>query len=504
MEQPGTTPGPALPVPDGLVEAFRAHERAVAEGDTAALARFVAPGTSTLAGDPRGLLVGSSAITAYAVAPGPRRLVQTHVQVTDPDHALVVAVTEHASGGRGQQTQLWARTDAGWMVTAAHTSEPAPALDARVWRVVGDPLVPGTPGGPLSGESVAVKDVYAVAGHPVGGGNPAWEAAAPIERGDAKAVLGLVEAGADLRGIARTDELAWSLFGTNPHFGAPPNPRAPYRVPGGSSSGPASAVSLGHATIGLGTDTGGSSRVPAAYQGLYGVRTTHGAIGTHGVLALAPSFDTVGWMTRDADLLALVGDVLLPDSSARGSGELVLVPELLDLAEPDVREAVEGWVATQGLVVRESWSLGELAEWRRAFVTQQSWEAWTVRGAWLRDRLDVLGHEARARFSHAASIDERTAERAQEVVLAARARLRELVGDRVLVTPTTPSVAPLLGSDLAALREPTLSLTCLAPLAAMPAVTLPLRTAAGLPCGVSLTAAPGRDRDLLALAASLA
>ena len=209
--------GPALPVPDGLVEAFRAYERAVAERDTAALARFVAPGSSTLAGDPRGLLVGSDAITAYAAAPGPRRLVQTHVQVTDPDHALVVALTEHESGGRGQQTQLWARTDAGWVVTAAHTSEPAPALDTRVWRVVGDPLVPGTPGGPLSGESVAVKDVYAVAGHPVGGGNPAWEAAAPIERGDAKAVLGLVEAGADLRGIARTDEMAWSLFGTNPH-----------------------------------------------------------------------------------------------------------------------------------------------------------------------------------------------------------------------------------------------------------------------------------------------
>ena len=329
--------GPALPVPDGLVEAFRAYERAVAERDTAALARFVAPGSSTLAGDPRGLLVGSDAITAYAAAPGPRRLVQTHVQVTDPDHALVVALTEHESGGRGQQTQLWARTHAGWVVTAAHTSEPAPALDTRVWRVVGDPLVPGTPGGPLSGESVAVKDVYAVAGHPVGGGNPAWEAAAPIERGDAKAVLGLVEAGADLRGIARTDEMAWSLFGTNPHYGAPPNPRAPYRVPGGSSSGPASAVSLGHATIGLGTDTGGSVRVPAAYQGLYGVRTTHGAIGTHGVLALAPSFDTVGWLTRDADLLALVGDVLLPDSTARGSSELVLVPELLDLAEPDVR-----------------------------------------------------------------------------------------------------------------------------------------------------------------------
>ncbi|ANH38560.1 Glutamyl-tRNA(Gln) amidotransferase subunit A [Nocardioides dokdonensis FR1436] len=496
--------GPALPVPDGLVEAFRDYERAAAEGDTTALARFVAPGSSTLAGDPHGLLVGSDAITAYAAAPPPRRLVQTHVQVTDPDHALVVALTEHESGGRGQQTQLWARTADGWVITAAHTSEPPPALDSRIWRVVGDPLVPGTPGGPLSGESVAVKDVYAVAGHPVGGGNPAWEAGAPVERGDAKAVLGLVEAGADLRGIARADELGWSLFGANPHFGTPPNPRAPYRVPGGSSSGPASAVSLGHATIGLGTDTAGSVRVPAAYQGLYGVRTTHGAIGTHGVLALAPSFDSVGWLTRDADLLALVGDVLLPDTAGpAGTSELVLVPELLALAEPDVRDAVESWAAAQGLVVRETWSLGELDEWRRAFSTWQAWEAWTVRGPWLRERLHLLGPDVRARFEHAATIDERTAERAQGVVQTARTRLRELVGDRVLVLPTTPSVAPLLGSDLGPVRGATLLLTCLAPLGGLPAVSLPLRTAAGLPCGVSLTAAPGRDRDLLALAASL-
>ncbi|MEP7736247.1 AtzH-like domain-containing protein, partial [Nocardioides sp. 31GB23] len=315
-----TPPEPAVgstpQVPDGLVAAFWEYESALMADDLAALDRLFAPGPTTLRGDAAGLLVGHDAISAFRGRRGgapARRIVQTHVQVTDPDHALVVAVTELESGGRGQQTQLWARTDAGWRVTAAHVATPAAALDTRVWRVVGDPLVPGTPGGPLSGESVAVKDLYAVAGHRIGAGNPAWEEAARVERGDATVVRSLVEAGADLRGIARTDELAYSLAGTNAHTGAPPNPRAPYRVPGGSSSGSASAVSLGHATIGLGTDTGGSIRVPAAYQGLYGMRTTHGAISTHGVLALAPSFDTVGWLTRDADLLALVGDVLLPD-----------------------------------------------------------------------------------------------------------------------------------------------------------------------------------------------
>jgi Asp-tRNA(Asn)/Glu-tRNA(Gln) amidotransferase A subunit family amidase len=91
--------------------------------------------------------------------------------------------------------------------------------------------VPGAPAGPLVGESVAVKDLFAVAGQKVGAGNPTWEAAAPVERSDATVADTLVEAGASLRGIARTDEFAYSLAGVNAHHGAPPNPRAPRRAP---------------------------------------------------------------------------------------------------------------------------------------------------------------------------------------------------------------------------------------------------------------------------------
>ncbi|MEP7736907.1 amidase family protein, partial [Nocardioides sp. 31GB23] len=216
------------------------------------------------------------------------------------------------------------------------------------------------------------------------------------------------------------------------------------------------------------------------------------------------SFDTVGWLTRDADLLALVGDVLLPDSTARGSSELVLVPELLDLAEPDVREAVEGWAASHGQLVRESWPLDELAEWRHAFQTWQAWEAWQAHGTWLRGRLDVLGPDVRARFEHAAGVPEHTAELARQTVQAARSRLHGLVADRVVVLPSTSSVAPRPGADLQQVRDATMTLTCLAGLGGLPAVSLPLTTAAGLPCGVSLVAAPGRDRDLLRLVVPLA
>jgi len=505
----GTT-GPALPVPDGLVQAFRAYEQALADDDLAALDRLFAEGSTTLRGDADGLLVGHEAIATFRRLRGgapARRLVQTHVQVTDPDHALVVAVTELERGGRGQQTQLWARTPEGWKVTAAHVSGPVPALDTRVWRVVGDPLVAGSQAGPLVGESVAVKDLYAVAGHPVGAGNPAWEAAAPVERSDATVVETLVEAGASVRGIARTDEFAYSLAGTNAHHGTPPNPRAPGRVPGGSSSGSASAVALGHATIGLGTDTGGSVRVPAAYQGLVGIRTSHDVVPRGGLLPLAPTFDAVGWLTRSTDLLRRVGDVLLPPDRATGGTDLVVVPELLGLAEPDVRASVERWVTDRGLVVREAWPLGELGAWLGAFQTWQAWEAWAVRGGWLTDRLDTLGPDVRGRFERAAGVAKADADAAYDTVRAARDRITDLLGDRVLVLPSASSVPPPLGPGLAAAiaatREATMRLTCLAGLAGAPAVSLPLTTADRLPAGVCLVAAPGRDRALLDLAASL-
>lgn len=488
--------GPALPVPAGLVEASRAHEQALAAGEVSA---YLATTTTTLYGDEDGLLVGR----VPDAVPAPRRVVQTHVQVTDPDHALVVAVTETPDGGRGQQTQLWARTAEGWRITATHVTGARPPMDTRIWRVVGDPLVPGAPAGPLVGETVAVKDVFAVAGQKVGAGNPTWEAAAPVERADATVVDALVEAGAAIRGIARTDEFAYSLAGTNPHHGTPPNPRAARKIPGGSSSGPASAVSAGHASIGLGTDTAGSIRVPAAYQGLAGFRPTHGAVPMHGVLALAPTFDTVGWLARDARLLREVGDVLLPEDARAGGSDLVVVPSLLSMAEPDVRSAVEAWVGDQGLVVREGWPLGRLPDWIEAFRTWQGWEAWSIRGGWLADRLETLGADVRTRFRQAASVEKPEANAAYDVVLAARATLLGLLGDRVLALPTTPSVAPYPGAGLEAVRATTLRLTALASIAGAPAVSLPLTTRDGLPCGVTLLAAPGRDRALLDLAVSL-
>jgi amidase len=491
-----------LSVPDGLMEAFWAYERALMSNDLKALDGLFAPDETTLRADASGLLVGHDRIREFRNGRGgaPRRtIVETHVRAFRDDHALIVAVTELATGGRGQQTQLWERRNGRWVVAVAHVAVPSPVVDTSIWRVVGDPLVAPTHSGGLDGHSVAVKDLFAVAGQPIGAGNPAWLAEAEVQTAHAWAVQRLLAAGAAVRGIARTDEFAYSLAGTNAHYGAPPNPKAPYRIPGGSSSGPASAVSLGHATIGLGTDTGGSIRVPAAYQGLWGIRTTHGAVQIDGLLPLAPTFDTVGWLTRDASTLAAVGAELLPADSVV-PGDVVAAPELTALADADVAESVSLVPARE---IR--WPTDLMPGWLSAMQTLQASEAWAVHGPWLSSRLDTLGTDIRARFAHAASITDREAETARRQVAGARVTIRELLADKVIALPSTSSVAPPSGDAVAIeiVRQATMLLTCIAGVAGLPAVSFPSSRIGGPPIGVCLVGPAGSDRGLLDLAAEL-
>ena len=170
-----------------------------------------------------------------------------------------------------------------------------------------------TGSGPLDGLRFAVKDTIDVAGFKTGCGNPTWRDSHPAAVAHAVCVEQLLRAGARCVGKTISDELALSLLGENYFYGTPLNPRAPERVPGGSSSGSASAVACGLVDFALGTDTGGSTRVPASNCGIWGFRPSHGFVSVAGVNPLAPSFDTVGVLARSADVLAKVGLVLLSD-----------------------------------------------------------------------------------------------------------------------------------------------------------------------------------------------
>ena len=217
------------------------------------------------------------------------------------------------------------------------------ALDNRLGCFCphGDIHIEGTQGGPLSGLTFAAKDLFDIEGHVTGAGNPDWLATHAPAPATASAVRKLLEAGASLQGKTITDELAYSLAGVNMHYGTPVNPACPDRLPGGSSSGSASAVAGGLVDTALGTDTGGSIRVPANNCGLYGIRTTHGQVAKDGLVPLADSFDTVGWFARDARTLARVGEVLLGPRESFPAGRLVIATDCFDLVGADVRAALK-------------------------------------------------------------------------------------------------------------------------------------------------------------------
>ena len=155
--------------------------------------------------------------------------------------------------------------------------------------------LPATHSGPLDGLSFAVKDIIDVAGHRTGFGNPTWLETHPPATVSAVCVEQILQAGARCEGKTITDEIAFSLLGENHFYGTPLNAAAPDRVPGGSSSGSASAVSCGLVDFAFGSDTGGSVRVPASNCGIWGLRPSHDRISVAGVLPLAPTFDTVGF-----------------------------------------------------------------------------------------------------------------------------------------------------------------------------------------------------------------
>src|ERR1700759_2541548 len=206
-----------------------------------------------------------------------------------------------------------------WTVTVrmgsprASTAARSPRMHDAINAFVPGPRVTieGAPHGPLRGLSFAAKDLFDVAGHPTGGGNHDWARMHPVPARHAWAVQTLLDAGAKLIGKTITDEVSLGILGENAFDGTPVNPKAPDRVPGGSSSGSAAAVAAGVCDTALGTDTGGSVRVPASFCGLYGIRPTHGRLDLSGMLPQAPMSDSTGWFARDAEPFARVSGVML-------------------------------------------------------------------------------------------------------------------------------------------------------------------------------------------------
>jgi amidase len=370
----------------------------------------------------------------------------------------------------------------------------------------------GAPGGPLAGLTFAAKDLYDVAGHKTGFGNPDWLRTHEPAARTAPAVQMLLDAGAHLVGKTHTEEMAWSLTGENAHYGTPVNVNAPGRVPGGSSSGSAAAVAAGLVDFALGSDTGGSVRLPASYCGILGLRPTHGRISLEGACPLAPSFDTCGWFARDAGVFERVGRVLLRDTApARAPGRLLVARDAFAFAEADALAALKPaleWVAAL-IGAPEDVTVGDepLTKWMDYFRFPQGAEAWAAHGEWITRVKPQFGPAIKGRFEWAATVDPKDVARASTRREEITRRMEELLrGGAVLALPSAPDIALPTNAPPAVvdgLRARALPMLCIAGLARLPQVSLPVASLNGCPLGLSLIAARGNDTMLLALATKL-
>jgi amidase len=367
--------------------------------------------------------------------------------------------------------------------------------------------------GPLSGLTLAIKDIFDVAGYPTGCGQPHLLALSGIKTETAPVVQRLLQGGARFVGKTHTVEMAFSLTGTNAHFGTPLNPTAPLRLPGGSSSGSAAAVAANLCDIGLGSDTGGSVRVPASYCGLLGIRPTHGRLSMGRSMPLAPSLDTPGWMALDGETFLRVAQALLdPDPQP-----LPQQPRLLWLHDLFRQTGPEVGALFQNLFdrlrhARSAASLTGLAAlqpemWVTAFRIRQGFEAWATHGDFVLRHHPALGPGIAERFAFAQTITRDQYENSLAISQRLQERLGDLLeADGVILLPTVPDISPLLScseEQLETFRAQSLQLLALASLTGHPQITLPLLLKDDAPLGLSLIGPRGSDLSLVRWAEQL-
>ncbi|OAS83978.1 MULTISPECIES: amidase [Metabacillus] len=369
-----------------------------------------------------------------------------------------------------------------------------------------DLVIEQTASGKLDGLTFAVKDVFAIEDYTSGAGNPDWLRTHDPAKQHAPAIKRLLNHGAKLKGTTQTDELMYSLNGENFHYGTPMNPEAPGHIPGGSSSGSAVAVSSGLVDFSLGTDTGGSVRIPSSYCGIYGFRPTFGTVPIEGVIPLAKSFDTVGWMARQPKLLLDVGHILIEGQSGKGNfNKIFLGKDAWELLDKENKETILAYISSVEERMEDSeWihiSEEGLAEWANTFRIIQGIEIWEEHGEWIRKENPTFGPGIAERFHWTSTLKKSENKSRYDLREKIRESLSNLLGEEgLLVIPTAPGAAPLVhlhGEKAEQYRAKTMQLSCIAGLAGLPQVTLPLTKVNGLPIGLSFIANHNQDLKLL-------
>ncbi|KAK6911527.1 Amidase signature domain [Dillenia turbinata] len=374
---------------------------------------------------------------------------------------------------------------------------------------------------PLRTLTFAVKDIFDIEGYVTGFGNPDWARTHSGAESTAPAVMAVLNAGATCV--------------ENKHYGTPTNPCAPDRVPGGSSSGSAVAVSAKLVDFALGTDTGGSVRVPASYCGIFGFRPSHGLVSTTGVIPMAQSFDTVGWFARDPATLHQVGIILL-HLPRRDPVKLsqIIVPEdcfqLLSIPTERVSQVLDNTIkklfggdtvknvilgdyvkdnvpSLKHFIIKETknheYNIPSLAALSSAIRILQRYEFKNNHAEWITTCKPDLGPGVCERVWEAVNSSDENINICRSAKTELRSALEALLGDcGVLALPTVPGPPPKLQtepSELEIFRARAFSLLAIAGVSGFCQVSIPLGFHDNLPVAVSLIAKHGSDGFLLGL-----
>ena len=371
----------------------------------------------------------------------------------------------------------------------------------------------GAGDGPLAGLTFGAKDVFHISGTPTGFGHPAWLATHEAPAETAVAVQRLLDAGADLAGKTHTDEMAYSLTGENVHYGTPVNARAPDRIPGGSSNGSAAAVTAGLVDFAIGTDCGGSVRLPASYCGIFGMRPSVDRVPLGGVIPFGPPFDVAGAGSR-ATPAFWSGWAACSSPMTRSPAATPAASRrrcLRHRGRVGLRRPGRGRRDRGGMHRRRrgrdhgARRAGELFE---TFRVLQAASIWANHGAWIRGTRPEFGPGIKERFEWAEALDARDVDSAKKRYQSIQAHIAQVMGEGdILCLPTSPRVAPPRIRRWTTSRSATATkpcTCCASPASAgFPRSACRWPSSEGLPLGLSLNGPRGADMQLLGLARKL-
>lgn len=389
-----------------------------------------------------------------------------------------------------------------------------PPYDALQAFVRGNHIaLKGVSGGVLEGLNFAVKDVFKILGSTYGNGHPKWLGTNTPDDFTTDMITKLLEAGADLVGKTVCDELCFSISGENWHYGSPINPHDPRRFAGGSSSGSAVAVAGGLVDFSLGSDCLGSVRVPASYNGIYGVRPTYERVDNNGEAPYCESMDVLGYMAKDSGVLKRISKIILgEDKTGFNFKRLIIATDCYEELDKDVKAALKPAISYIGenlsLVEEVEISPEGIDDWVNTFRLIQGYEVWESYGSWVRKYRPIISRGPRERLEWASTIsmeDYKSAYSKRQNIID---RVHTILGDDgLLCIPTAASVAPLRTAPLKeinATRAQSSSLLAISPLTNTPQITIPMVKQFEVPLGLSLIGPMGSDLSLVEFSTHMA